>query len=554
MWWTLLLVLAAGEERPTPQCLHGPCGPGNDFCGAPFQNAPRFHLMDQHGCAENDPNGPVFDPVHGVIHHFYQMHLAAPGGRGPDYGHFVSKDFVHWAQMPVAIWNGLDASVWPPRKTPYDTTAIYTGSAVVVEGAGPGGKGPGIVQIYPGLCRKEEWPSCTTGTLLAQAVPADYAADALLTNWTKPSYNPVVEGTERDPSTPWKTAGGEWRLRTFDSMFYGAASDADLLAGRWYAIGRSEDFKQCECPSFYPLPGPTPGFEDAYRAAASASALPTHVHKFSCGGDWWQLGSYDAGAPKSAGRFQATPGWEDVFPRRRLDQGHYYASKDAEYPSRSGGKRRVNWGWATVPPASAQSLPREITFNAAVRRLEQAPLGELTALRGAAAYRKRNFELSAQGVEDLGLARGVAKHSEIVAIFELPMGATTFGLAVNNVTFSVDYSPPPKASVAFHEVRVSCAKMTDQLRLTPSERTLEIRIFADATFVEAYFQHGRVAMTQVVPLGDDARVALWSQSSLVVRSAEAYPMKSIWVQPEDVRRAPRVYPSVAADSAAAVFM
>ena len=120
--------------------------PGNEFCGAPFKNAPSFHLMDQHGCGENDPNGelgmrslqtsarhariisaractqihtrryahmatstivetgPVFDPVHGVIHHFYQIHLAAPPGHGPDYGHFVSKDFVHWAGN-----RGLDA-------------------------------------------------------------------------------------------------------------------------------------------------------------------------------------------------------------------------------------------------------------------------------------------------------------------------------------------------------------------------------------------------------------------------------------------------------------
>lgn len=143
------------------QCLNGPCMPGNEFCGQPFQNAPmyctdcspnqkkthifpfhkylypyisyaalhcgagymragphcvcslspsessiirlllpffflRFHLMDQHGCGENDPNGPVFDPVHGVIHHFYQIHLAARPGHGPDYGHFVSKDFVNW--------------------------------------------------------------------------------------------------------------------------------------------------------------------------------------------------------------------------------------------------------------------------------------------------------------------------------------------------------------------------------------------------------------------------------------------------------------------------
>jgi hypothetical protein len=33
----------------------------------------------------------VFDPVHGVFHHFYQIHLAYGAGHGPDYGHFVSK-------------------------------------------------------------------------------------------------------------------------------------------------------------------------------------------------------------------------------------------------------------------------------------------------------------------------------------------------------------------------------------------------------------------------------------------------------------------------------
>lgn len=75
-----------GAPSPNSQCLNGPCFPGNEFCAQPFINAPKFHLMDQHGCAENDPNGPVFDPVHGVIHHFYQIHLAATPGHGPDYG------------------------------------------------------------------------------------------------------------------------------------------------------------------------------------------------------------------------------------------------------------------------------------------------------------------------------------------------------------------------------------------------------------------------------------------------------------------------------------
>jgi len=151
--------------------------------------------MDQHGCGENDPNGPTFDPVHGVIHHFYQIHLATAPGHGPDMGHFVSKDFVHWAPLPVAVWNGLDVSHAPGEDgyvTKYDNEAIFTGSGVVIDGAAPDGKSPGMVQIYPGLCNKNDWPGCETGTLLAQAVPADYENDELLTNWTKPSYNPIM--------------------------------------------------------------------------------------------------------------------------------------------------------------------------------------------------------------------------------------------------------------------------------------------------------------------------------------------------------------------------
>merc|ERR1711871_933899 len=334
---------------------------GNDFCGKPFENAPAFHLMDQHGCGENDPNGPVFDPVHGVIHHFYQIHLAAAPGHGPDYGHFVSKDFVTWAPLPVAIWNGLDSSVTPPRVTKYDNEAIFTGSAFVVDGAGPGGKGPGVVNIYPGLCNKQDWPQCGTGTLLAQAVPADYANDQLLVNWTKPSYNPIMQDTQRDPSSPWKTPSGEWRLRTYDSNVYGAASDADVLEGKWYKIGQNKDFRTCECPSFYPLPASSPGFEEAYNAELKKGALPTHVHKTSCGGDWWQLGTYEAGTPKAADHLHATPGWEDVFAQLKIDQGRFYASKDNVYPTKDGGSRRINWGWAQVPPASTQTLPREIT-------------------------------------------------------------------------------------------------------------------------------------------------------------------------------------------------
>jgi len=562
-------IIAIGFSGPTESrgaCLNGPCRPGNEFCADPFKNAPQYHLMDQHGCGENDPNGPVFDPVHGVIHHFYQIHLAAAPGHGPDYGHFVSKDFVHWAPMPVAIWNGLDSSVTPPRVTKYDNQAIFTGSAVVVDGAGPGGKGPGVVNIYPGLCDKDDWPSCETGTLLAQAVPANYAADELLTNWTKPSYNPIVENTQRDPSTPWKNpATGEWRLRTFDSSVYGSASDADLLAGKWYEIGKADYFRTCECPSVYPLPAATPGSEAAYEAATKAGELPTTVHKTSCGGDWWQVGSLSAAAPMALGGFNATPGWEDLFEQRKIDPGNFYASKDAEYPTLDGKKRRINWGWATVPPQSTQTLPREVTFNAAARALQQYPIDELKALRGAAAYDEANVKVS--GTVDLKVGAGVAKQGELLVSFALPKAAATFGIIIGTVADAtksikcvVKYAPPSTAAVAAgkgYGVDVGCAAANAKegegafqtLVLMPSETDLELRVFSDWTMIEAFFQRGRVAVTVAsaggnTPMDDTTGLALTAEPPgvpVTATAATVYPLKPIWTTPDAVRKQKRVY-------------
>lgn len=621
----------------------GPCAPGTEYCGAPFINAPFYHLMDQHGCGENDPNGPSFDPVHGVIHHFYQIHLAAKPGHGPDYGHFVSKDFVHWTSLPVAIWNGLDkgyASNDPKYITKYDNEAIFTGSGIVVDGAAPDGKGPGLIQIYPGLCNKNDWPTCETGTLLAQAIPHDYANDELLTNWTKPSYNPIIESTQRDPSTPWQMPSGEWRLRTYDSKVYGTASSNDMILGKWYEIGINKDFRQCECPSLYPLPKATPGTEERYDLLKMDGTLPTHVHKTSCGGDWWQMGTYTFGAPKVLGNFTATLDWEDLFVQRSIDKGAFYASKDNIYPTKQGTTRRINWGWATIKPASAQTLPREITFNPDARSLQQYPIQELKDLRKNLVYSKKNVTVSKS--ESLGISSDVIMTSEIIATFELSTTAATFGLALGispvpipiptNVStfmektdlpggdYNITHMPPntdpkecemkcnadtkcqswtyvvrgtpmgsgdcclktkvpcPKtdsstctsgsktiqslpncpsavgssvscivewnggnSSAPFVDVPISCGTVKDTLRILSSETTVEIRMFADVTFQEVYFQQGRTAMTINNIMSTKYDYILLGNDGMKVQQVDVWPIGSPWISEEEMRKQPRIY-------------
>lgn len=176
--------------------------------------------------------------------------------------------------------------------------------------------------------------------------------------------------------------------------------------------------------------------------------MPDTVHKTSCGGDWWQLGSYDPGAPRSVGSFKPTPGWEEARLRAASGPARGDSPVDSWLVVRTGRlcaeadrpgqllrvqgqrvpdarrreaasqrrphathcpgatasrrlylRRRINWGWATVPPASAQTLPREVTFNAEARALQQYPIEEIAGLRAAAAFDRRPLAAGSGGIE-----------------------------------------------------------------------------------------------------------------------------------------------------------
>ena len=147
----------------------------------------------------------------------------------------------------MAIWN----DEW------YDAVAVFSGSTTVVDGK--------PVIIYPGLCTKKHCPhgghcpcsgfagttpTSTYGSTYNAAVPANLA-DPFLTNWTKPSYNPLVNGTGDDPSTgtAWKTASGEWRLIGNQQ---GGGSGAPIYGSKdfktWYKIGFTT-LKLGDCPT-----------------------------------------------------------------------------------------------------------------------------------------------------------------------------------------------------------------------------------------------------------------------------------------------------------------
>jgi len=113
----------------------------------------------------------------------------------------------------------------------------------------------------------------------------------------------------------------------------------------------------------------------------------------------------------------------------------------------------------------------------------------------------------------------------------------------STIQCTVEYTPPlaDLGGNTYYEVPVQCGSTKDTLRLLPSEKEVELRIFTDWTFMEAYFQKGRIAMTVVSAINDNTGISVTSTADVTASAVTAYPIKSIWVSADDVRNAPRVY-------------
>ena len=144
----------------------------------------------------------------------------------------------------------------------------------------------------------------------------------------------------------------------------------------------------------------------------------------------------------------------------------FYASKDFYDPI---GKRRINWGWATVPPASTQTLPREVTWHPELQQLVYSPLKEQDALRGASLADIGATALSAGQVVAIHPTGSAGNQSEVEVIFKRPSAAVRLGVVVmggadpasSGTLFYVDYTPPGDAVSASnpHTVTVGSEPM-----------------------------------------------------------------------------------------------
>lgn len=114
----------------------------------------------------NDPNG--FCYYQGYYHIFYQYYPYS-AERGPmHWGHYRSKDFVHWQELPVAL----------APDSPEDENGCYSGSAIVKDGR--------LYLIYTG----NHFYDVNDHSRFYQTQNVAYSDDGI--HFTKYNHNPVI--------------------------------------------------------------------------------------------------------------------------------------------------------------------------------------------------------------------------------------------------------------------------------------------------------------------------------------------------------------------------
>ncbi len=297
---------------------------------------PLVHFTAKSGWL-NDPNGLAY--YNGEYHMFFQHD---PMGGGTDYklwGHAVSKDLVHWKELPDALY-------------PDELGSMWSGSAVVdwknTSGFGKDGKPP-LVLIYT-----------AAGNPSTQCIA--YSTDGR--TFTKYKGNPIlpqITGYNRDPKVIWHEPTKKWVMTLYvehDGTHYiEFFSSPNLIS--WTFMSRIAGF--FECPDFFELP-----VEGTSEKRWVLSAANTD----------YMVGTFDGHTFTPE-----TPKIKGIF-----GSGYYAPQTFSDTPD--GRRIQVGWMWTSppgMPFTQSMSIPMELTLVRKGKEYEmlRTPVGELNRLEGS---------------------------------------------------------------------------------------------------------------------------------------------------------------------------
>ena len=195
------------------------------------KNRPQFHFTTRRGWI-NDPNGLIY--YDGEYHLFYQHNPYEREWENMHWGHAVSKDLVHWEELPSALYpDHLGGMFSGSAVMDYDNTAGYNK-----------GKTPAMIAIY------------TAAGADKQVQCIAYSLDKGRT-FTKYEANPVIDSRHiwnskdtRDPKVFWYTPGKHWVMVLNERDGHSIYTSSNLKD--WKYESHVTGF--WECPELFELP------------------------------------------------------------------------------------------------------------------------------------------------------------------------------------------------------------------------------------------------------------------------------------------------------------
>jgi sucrose-6-phosphate hydrolase SacC (GH32 family) len=422
---------------------------------------PQYHFTPSTGWM-NDPNGLVY--YQGEYHLFFQYNPQALHWGPIMWGHAVSRDLVHWTQLPIALY-------------PDNKGNIFSGSAVVDEHNTSGffPHGSGLVAIF----------TYDKNSLESQAIA--YSRDRGRT-WTKYAGNPVIPNPGvkdfRDPKVFWYAPTKRWVMVVAggEVNFY---SSADLT--HWTHESTLNGV-YTEMPDLFPL------------AVNGNSAQVMWV--LNLGGTRYYIGRFDG--------HRFVPETD----ARRVDWGKdFYATQ--LWNNFPGGRRVYlgwmnNWDYAQVIPTSpwrsAMTVPRELGLISTTDGLQlvQQPVRELNQLRyQPVAIPPQTLQpgsnvLAGQHGTSYEINTTIDIGSTIQIVFQLRTGSgqqTTLGYDVRQASLYLDRTRSGDASFSS-----DFATRTEAPLGPIDQHLIKLRILVDRSSVEVFGNDGRAVLTdQIFP-------------------------------------------------------
>ena len=331
---------------------------------------PQLRVSQMRGW-NNDPNGMVY--YDGEYHFFWQCNPAGNGWANMYWGHAVSKDLVHWTELPHALRNGGGG-----EKNRHPSMAVrncFSGSANVDKKNTAGwktGKEDVIVAAF-------------TDTGCGEALA--YSNDRGRT-WTYYEGNPVIRHRGRDPKLIWyaydkddkpisdeaKKLGGHWVIAVYDEK-----------GGRNVAIYTSTNLKEWTEQSHL----------QGYFECAELFELPVDGDKNNTK---WVV--FAADAKYAIGDFDGKTFTPEHKGKHQVHWGPYYASQCFSNDPKG---RVIQVGWARIgmrgmPFNQAFTLPASLTLRktAGGVRMYVNPVKELDKLRKSSPVEIKGKALTAE--------------------------------------------------------------------------------------------------------------------------------------------------------------